>query len=139
MTPPPVTPPGERGAAPDAAATRGLLCSSSVKPENLLVSALGGDPASALNTLYVPRDATDAKAKASMLGALKDAPRLRVTAHTIRSEAAGEGCDWVMVLDANYAASFGTSRKRSWQVMVQLEAPAGSPRVKQIFGATDAK
>ncbi len=138
VVPPPaaVTPPPARGGTADPEATRALLCGSPALPANLLNDALAADPVARLGTLYVPRDAADAKAKESMLSALKDARGPHAAARTVRNEAAGEGCDWVMVLEFNWAGSFGRTTKKSWQVRMLLEAPSGAPRIKHIFGAT---
>jgi hypothetical protein len=111
------------------------LCGDPNTPASALTAAFGNDPVGRLKELYQPRDATDTKAKDSMMSTLKDATGLRATVSTVRTEPAGTSCDWVMKVDFSYVSFVGGRRNPSWQMRVRLEMVGGSPQVKQVFGA----
>jgi hypothetical protein len=123
------------GRANTADATRALLCTTPALPANLLNDALAGDPLERLGTLYQARDAADTRARTSMLSALRNRQRLRATARAVRSEPAGDTCEWLVVLEFSYASSFGQPVERAWDVRVHLEAVSGAARLKSISNA----
>jgi hypothetical protein len=133
--PPPASQPAGRGGASDADATRALLCSDPKTPASVLTETFGNDPLGRLDKLYLARDASDVKAKASILSTLKDAQGLRATVSTVRVEPATATCDWLMKVTYNYVSSFGAKRNVAWQMQVRLEMAGGSPHVRQIYGA----
>jgi hypothetical protein len=101
----------------------------------VLTEAFGNDPLGRLDKLYVARDASDGKEKASILSTLKDAQGLRATVSTVRAAPTATSCDWLMKVTYNYVTSFGAKRNPAWQMEVRLEMAGGSPQVTHIFGA----
>jgi hypothetical protein len=95
----------------------------------------GTDPLGKLDKVYVPRDAADAKEKASILSTLKDAQALRATVSAVRPQLTATSCDWLMKVTYNYVTSFGAKRSPAWQVQARLEMVGGAPSVTHITGA----
>ena len=94
------------------------------------------DPATQLPALYRPRDAGDKSALDAMNALFQGAEGLRAIARAVRSEPAGDGCEWIMAVDLNWANSFGQRRSKVVQMRVELEAASGAARVKRVFGGT---
>jgi hypothetical protein len=128
VVPPPVTPPVEDRPNP-------LLCSNAGTPTSLLTQALASDPQAAINRLYQGRDAADNRAKDAMLDDVRRLSSLTARVRSAQVNMTATNCDWTVVVEFSGRSSFGSSTRR-WQMKVQLEAPSGTPRIRQLFGAT---
>jgi hypothetical protein len=131
-----VAPPANRAADSAAAATRALLCSNAPAAVDAVTSALAGEPAARLSTIYVPRDVADTRAKNSLISGLRELQRLRTSAvRAVRNETVGDHCDWVMSIELSGTNAFGQPRRRTVEIRAVLEAAGGVARVKHLFGA----
>ena len=90
----------------------------------------------AVTSLYQPRDANDGKQKDEMIKQIKGMNQTKASVRAVRAETISGGCDWVMMVDFTGVSFVGGQRKSTWQMKVQLEGPAASPRVKNLFSAT---
>jgi hypothetical protein len=128
VVPPPVAPPVVERPNP-------LLCSNADTPTSLLTQALGSDPAAAINRLYQGRDAADNRAKAALLDDIRRLSGLAARVRSAQVNVTGTNCDWTVVVEFS-GRSFVGPATRTWQMRVELEAPSGTPRVRQVSGAT---
>jgi hypothetical protein len=112
------------------------LCTNPSTPSTALTSALSGNLVNAVTQLYQPRDANDGKQKDAFIKEIKAMSQTRASVRAVRAETAGSACDWIMVIDVSGKSFVGATRNSTWQVKMQLEGPAASARVKNLFGAT---
>jgi hypothetical protein len=134
-TNPPVTnPPATNNPPPATTPARAPICSEGPLSTKLLSEAFGTDAVSAIGRLYQARNANDTKAKESLTNDIRRLNNLKTRVRPVRPEAAGDDCNWTVVVEFS-GAMFAGATTRTWQMTVQLE-PASGGRVKSIFSAT---